>query len=76
MYITSGSRLAKYHTKPHDMSFKYVCVNPRLENKPVTQEQLLHRAWALTGATMRTAVRSYSNGKQKSQAHAARHAAR
>lgn len=76
MYINSGSKLAKYHSKSHDMSFRYVFVNPRLENKPVTQEQLLYRAWALTGATMRTAIRNYSNGKQKPQAHAARHAAR
>jgi hypothetical protein len=50
---------------------KYTCIDAHLDKKPITQQELLHKAWVATGANMKLAIRNYShNGGQHKITHA------
>ena len=57
--IEAGSR-SLFPKNLNGSGFKYVCISPRVGEKTITKEQLLHRAWVVTGNSMRAAARSYS----------------
>lgn len=46
-------------------SVKYVFVNPTISKIPVTQGELLRRAWVVTGNSMRVAIRNYSENAER-----------
>lgn len=67
MHTIDAGYISLPSKNPGGLSFKYIYINPRIDGKPITQEQLLRRAWAVTGNSMKLATRNYTaHGKQQS----------